>query len=400
MARQNSNNVTKRAMKFRLYPSPEQRILLLKTFGCARKAYNLMLDYATSHHVDGEKFVACTPALLKKQYPYLREIDSLALCNEQMHLNTAFTNCFKHKHTRFPKYKSRKHDRASYTTNCINGNIMVLDNAIKLPKVGYVKAVIHRTAPKSWKLKSVTVSMNKAGQFYASVLYELPVKQVVRKSVIDSKVLGVDYKSQGLYVDSLGNSPDMMRFFKKSHKRLSMLQRQLSHMIASHIVRFDQVNGYPVPVYDRDLSECRNIQKLKHRIAKLTVHIANQRLDALHKLSTEIANQYDYVCVEDMDMKAISNRGFGNGKVTMDNGYGIFRKLLDYKLNDRGGMLVKIDKWYPSSQLCHVCGCKNRTVKNLNIREWTCPHCSTFHDRDINAAINIKNEGLRLLKAM
>ena len=137
--------------------------------------------------------------------------------------------------------------------------------------------------------------------------------------------------------------------------------------------------------------------KQLQKVRNLHEHIANQRLDYLHKESTRLANQYDAILIEDLDMKAIANKGFGNGKATLDNGWGMFTTMLDYKMAERGKCLQKIDRWFPSSQTCSICGCVNEDMKNLNIRKWTCPHCGAEHDRDVNAAINIKQEGLRLL---
>ena len=146
-----------------------------------------------------------------------------------------------------------------------------------------------------------------------------------------------------------------------------------------------------------NLSDCKNIQKANEKIARLERKVANQRKDFLQKKSTVIAKQYDFVCVEGINMKSLSNKGFGNGKSTLDNGFGMFREMLSYKLFDKGGKLVLVDKWFPSSQLCNCCGYKNPDIKDFKIREWYCPVCGTYHDRDINAAINIKNEGIRIL---
>ena len=147
----------------------------------------------------------------------------------------------------------------------------------------------------------------------------------------------------------------------------------------------------------REIKSKNYLKQLK-KVSKIHRHIANQRLDNLHKISTGIANRYDVVCVEDLNMKAMSNKGFGNGRATMDNGYGSFLNMLEYKLSDRGKYFIKVDKWYPSSQLCHCCGYRDPLLKDLRIRKWECPSCGTFHDRDTNAAINILHEGLRLLK--
>ena len=258
-----------RAIKYRIYPSAEQKILFAKTFGCCRKIWNLMLADKITYYQQTKKMLQTTPAQYKKAYPYLKEVDSLALANVQLHLQTAYKNFFRDKKTGFPKFKSAKHCRKSYTTNCQNGSIRIENDRIRIPKAGSVKAVLHRLPEKDWKIKSATISQY----------------------------------------------------------------------------------------------------------------------------------QYAYVCVEDLNMRSMSNKGFGNGKSTLDNGYGMFLSMLDYKLTERGGKLVKVDKFFPSSQICHCCGCRNPEVRDLRIREWICPDCGAVHDRDTNAAINIKTEGMRLLAA-
>ena len=168
----------------------------------------------------------------------------------------------------------------------------------------------------------------------------------------------------------------------------------MSRQIKSHIVGYGEKRR---PVFNRKLSDCKNIQKQRKKVAGLSEHIANQRKDFLHKQSIAIAKQYDVVCVEDLNMQALANKGFGNGKATLDNGYGKFLAFLQYKLEERGKYLVKVDKYFPSSRICSDCGCRNDAVKDLRVRHWKCPQCGEEHDRDVNAAINIRNEGLRML---
>ena len=197
----------------------------------------------------------------------------------------------------------------------------------------------------------------------------------------ESQALGLDYKSDGLYVDSNGNTASMPKWFRDSQAKLKKEQRKLRNKVGSQKGE-TKSHGY-----------LKQLQKVR----KLHEHIANQRLDYLHKESTRLAVQYDAILIEDLNMKAIANKGFGNGKATLDNGWGMFTTMLDYKMAERGKRLQKIDRWYPSSQTCSVCGCVNEDVKNLNIRKWTCPHCGAEHNRDVNAALNIKQEGVRFL---
>ena len=372
-----------RAIKYRAYPTTEQSIMFAKTFGCCRKVYNLMLsDKIEGYKLTG-KFPTVTPAKYKNDYPYLREVDSLALANKQMDLQKAFRNTFsksRKKKNGFPKFKSAKHSRKSYTTNNQHGTVAIIDNKyIKLPKIGKVKAVIHRIPDSDWIVKSATVSQESDGKYYISVLFEFD--NAINPYVANkTNAIGLDYASNGLYVDSNGNVGTNHKYYRESHDKLAKAQRKLSRMQGS--------KKYEV--------KSNNYIKQLRKVNKIHRHIANQRLDNLHKISTEIANQYDVVCVESLNMKAMSNHGFGNGKATLDNGYGMFLSMLEYKLSDRNKYLIKVDKWFPSSQICHCCGMLHPEMKNLAIRKMTCD-CGLTISRDQNAAINILREGLRLL---
>ena len=329
------------------------------------------------------KFPTVTLAKYKNDYPYLREVDSLALANKQMDLQKAFRNTFsksRKKKNGFPKFKSAKHSRKSYTTNNQKGTVAIIDNkCIKLPKIGKVKAVIHRVPDDSWTIKSATVSQESDGKYYISVLFEF--ENIVNPYVADkTNAIGLDYASDGLYVDSNGNTGTNHKYYRESHDKLAKAQRKLSRMQGS--------KKYEV--------KSNNYIKQLRKVNKIHRHIANQRLDNLHKISTKIANSYDVVCVESLDMKAMSNHGFGNGKATLDNGYGMFLSMLEYKLSERNKYLVKVDKWFPSSQICHCCGTIHPEMKNLTIRTMKCD-CGLTISRDQNAAINILKEGLRLL---
>ena len=374
-----------KAVKYRIYPTTEQSIMFSKTFGCCRKVYNLMLsDKIESYKATG-KFAPVTPAKYKKDYPYLKEVDSLALANKQMDLQEAFRNCFsksRKKKNGFPKFKSAKHSRKSYTTNNQNGTVAIIDNRyIKLPKVGKVKAVIHRIPDDNWVVKSATVSQESDGKYYVSVLFEFDENKNENAYIADNtNAIGLDYASDGLYVDSNGNVGMNHKYYRESQDKLAKEQRKLSRMQGSR----------------KGEKKSNNYWKQLRKINKIHRHIVNQRLDNLHKISTGIANQYDVVCVESLDMRSMSNKGFGNGKATMDNGYGMFLSMLEYKLSDRNKYLVKVDKWFPSSQICHCCGTLHPEMKDLSIRVMDCD-CGYHIDRDQNAALNILTEGLRLL---
>jgi len=373
-----------KAIKYRLYPTAEQAVMFSKTFGCCRKVYNLMLEDKIASYQNSKTFGKQTPAMYKTAYPFLKEVDSLSLANVQLNLQGAMRNCFDKKRKKkngFPKFKSAKHSRKSYTTNNQNGTVAIIDNRyIKLPKIGEVKAVIHKDPELDWVIKSATISQDSDGKFYVSVLFEFD--KVIEQIPVSDNAIGLDYASDGLYVDDKGNVGSNHKFYRESHKKLVKEQRRLSRKVGSK----------------KNSAKSHNYQKQLLKVNKIHKHITNQRLDDLHKKSTAIAKQYDVVCVESLNMQSMSNRGFGNGKATMDNGYGMFLTMLEYKLADRGKYFVKVDKWFPSSQLCHCCGTIHKEMKNLTIRTLQCD-CGMTISRDQNAAINIRNEGLRILSS-
>lgn len=362
-----------KAYKFRIYPNQEQQILFAKTFGCVRFIYNRMLSDKIKYYEETKQKLNNTPAQYKKEFEWLKEVDSLALANAQMNLQTAYNNFFRSPKVGFPKFKSKKSNRKSYTTNCVNGNISIENGQIKLPKIGLVKLKQHRMIPSSYRLKSVTVSQTPSGKYYASILFEYE-NQVQDKELYH--FLGLDFSMHELYKDSDGNEPAYPRYYRQAEKRLKREQRKLSHMQKGS----------------------KNRDKQRRKVAILHEKVANQRKDFLHKQSKRIANSYDCVCIEDLDMKAMS-QALHFGKSVSDNGWGMFVTFLQYKLEEMGKKLVKVDKFFASSQTCHVCGYKNIKTKNLSVRVWDCPECGTHHGRDVNAAINIKNEGMRIVNA-
>lgn len=371
-----------KALVYAIYPNEKQNIQCQKTFGCCRFVYNHMLSLQQDRYKNGEKHLNKKNAnnycnqQLKKDYPFLKEVDKFALTNAIYHLEDGYDRFFKHL-SKFPKFKSKHKAKKSYTTNFTNGNIEVGENFVKLPKLGVVKAKTHRKPEAGWKIKSATVTQNRDDSYQVSVLFAFE-KTIPNAAATETTTVGLDYKSDGLYVSSNGETCDMPHYFRQSAGKLAKAQRKLKHKTVGS----------------------NNYKKQQKKVAKIHGHIANQRKDFLQKKSTEIANQYAFVCVEDLNMRSMANKGFGNGKATLDNGYGMFLNMLDYKLKDRGGQLVKVDRFFPSSQLCNCCGYKNPLVKDLSVRHWDCPNCGTTNiDRDINAARNIKKEGLRLLTA-
>ncbi len=373
-----------KAIKYRIYPTTKQKMMFAKTFGCCRKVYNRMLSDKIVCYKTTKSFGKQTPAMYKKEYPFLKEVDSLALANVQRNLESAFQNCFsklRKKNNGFPQYKSAKHSRKSYTTNNQKGTVAIIEGKyIKLPKICKIKAVIHRIPEKDWMIKSATISQESDGNYYISILFEYA--DTVNTYIVDkNNAIGLDYASDGLYVDNNGSTGSHHKYYHESHDKLAKAQRRLSRMKGSK----------------KNEAKSNNYIKQLNKVNKIHRHIANQRLDNLHKKSTEIANRYDVVCVESLNMRSMSNKGFGNGKATMDNGYGMFLSMLEYKLSDREKYLVRVDKWYPSSQICSWCGNHNALLKNLAVRKWDCPSCGSHHNRDVNAAKNILQEGLRLL---
>ena len=384
------------AVKVRINPTSEQIVMFEKTFGCCRKIWNLMLADKKNAYDEGRKISFPEPANYKKmpELAYLNEIDSLALSNVQLNLKAAYKRAFESGFG-LPRFKSKRDPVQSYTTNnqvylgtnhftkekCWNSSIEILDDRVlKLPRVGLVDMVMHRNVQPFWELRSVTISRSGDGKYYASILFRTKKKEIPELIIDDkTKALGLDYKSDGLYMDSERNCAKMPKFYQNAHKRLAIAQRELSRKTGSK----------------KGEKKSKNYLKQLAKVNRIHAHIANQRKDFLHKKSSEIANQYDVVCVEDLDMKAIANKGFGNGKATMNNGYGMFLTMLDYKLVRQGKKLVRVDKWFPSSQLCSCCGHKQKMP--LNIRVYNCPECGNHLDRDINAAINIRNKGMEQL---
>jgi putative transposase len=325
----------------------------------------------TKFGIETGEMLKITPAKYKSDFKFLKEVDSLALANAQLNLDRAYKNFFRDKRVGFPKYKSKKNHHYSYTTNNQDSTIRIENNCLKLPKVGFVKTKLHRNIPENYTLKSVTVSKTPSGKYFASILFEY--EQIVIPANVE-KTLGLDYSMSEVYVDSEGKEPQYNRYYRRSLAKLQKISRTLSKM-----KKFSQ-----------------NWYKQKHKIAVLHEKIANQRKDFLHKESSKIANSYDLVGVEDLNMKAMS-QALNFGKSVSDNSWGMFRTLLKYKLEEAGKYFVTIDKWFPSSKKCSTYGC-DYVYKDLtmDIREWTCPQCGVTHNRDVNAAINIRNEAMRM----
>ena len=372
-----------KAYKFRIYPTEEQEIFFAKTFGCVRKVYNLMLNdrkkaYEEVKNDPSKKMTFPTPAKYKEEFPFLKEVDSLALANAQLHLDKAYKNFFRNKSVGFPRFKSKKNPVQSYTTNNQNGTVALIDSKfIKVPKLkSLVRIKLHRQ-PKGM-IKSATISRHASGKYYISLLCKEEINELPKTN----SAIGIDLGITDFAILSDGQKIDNHKFTSKMEKKLKREQRKLSKraLLAKN-------KGIP-------LSEAKNYQKQKRKVARLHEKVMNQRTDFLNKLSTEIIKNHDIICIEDLNVKGML-RNHKLARSISDVSWSSFVAKLQYKADWYGREIIKVDTWFPSSQICSECGHKDGK-KSLDIREWTCPICHTHHDRDINASINILTEGLRI----
>ncbi|WP_058306048.1 IS200/IS605 family element RNA-guided endonuclease TnpB [Gracilibacillus massiliensis] len=366
-----------KAYKYRIYPTNEQAILIMKTIGCSRFVYNHFLDQWNTSYAEtgkGLTYSACSKRLtdLKKQpdTEWLREVDKFSLQNALRNLADSFTRFFSLQNGK-PQFKSKKHPIQSYTTHFTNHNIAILDKSIKLPKLGFVKCAKSREP--QGRIVKATIRKQASGRFFVSILCEEEIHELPKTD----SAIGLDLGITDFAVFSDGHKENNHRFTAKMEAKLKREQRKLSKraLVAKK-------NGIR-------LFEAKNYQKQKQKVARLHEKVMNQRNDFLNKLSTAIIQNHDVICMEDLHIKGML-RNHKLAKSISDVSWSSFVAKLQYKAEWYGRVIIKVDQWFPSSQSCSECGHRDGK-KSLDIRKWMCPACHAQHDRDINASKNIRD---------
>ncbi|WP_267418642.1 IS200/IS605 family element RNA-guided endonuclease TnpB [Bacillus sp. GC_Bacil_1] len=370
-----------KAYKFRIYPNKEQEILIAKTIGCSRFVFNHFLGMWNDTYKEtgkGLTYNACSAQLpqLKIELEWLKEVDSIAIQTALKNLADAYKRFFKKQNDK-PRFKSKKNNVQSYTTKHTNGNIVIVDNKIKLPKLGFIKFAKSREI--DGRIMNATVRRNSSGKYFVSILTEVEIQPLEKAD----SAIGIDLGTTDFAILSDGHKIDNNKFTSKMEKKLKREQRKLSKRAL--IAKNKGIH----------LLDAKNYQKQKRKVARLHERVINQRDDFLNKLSTEIIKNHDIICIEDLNTKGML-RNHKLAKSISDVSWSAFVSRLEYKATWYGKTIVKVSRWFPSSQICSDCG-HHDGKKSLEIRDWTCPICHANHDRDINASKNILAEGLRTL---
>ena len=372
--------MAEKAYKYRIYPNKKQEELIQKTFGCVRFVYNYFLDKRKAEYEQNKKslsFYDTSKMLtqLKNELAWLKEPDKDSLQKSLKDLDIAYQKFFK-EYTDYPKFKSKKNRyksyRTSYTKTSAGENIMFIDKHIKLPKLGFIK-IRDKQVPQG-RILNATISQEPNGHYYCSIC--CTDVELVQYSKTNKKV-GIDLGLVDFAIFSDGTKIKNPRFYEKSENKLTKLQRKLS----------------------RKTIGSNRWNKARIKVANLQKHISNQRTDFLQKLTTKIIKDFDIICIEDLDVKSMKETDSKiRNKRVGDVSWSEFRRMLTYKSQWYGKELFAVDRYFPSSQICHCCGHRDGK-KSENIRIWICPKCHSELDRDINAAVNILDEGLRILNS-